>query len=344
MNLILKYTSSEVINSELSVNPIYALMLTGNVVSDGGRGMKEYYGLSDEVWNKVYSPYIPFHTFSLDPVLLRPKSRGYVKLRSANPYDHPIINPRYLTKQEDILTMVEGMKISMAIGMSAPFKKFGAKLFATVFPGCEHYAYLSDEYLACVARMYTLTIYHPVGTCKMGLPMDPDTVVDPELKVLGIAGLRVVDGSIMPDIISGNTNAPIMMIAEKAADMIKGVQIRPQPSPIKPDYSSVLAYSSENLISDNLINEGPLYHHQGSAPGMIVSESMTDEEIVQAASEQQKNKVAQVVQGVVSKLPLPSAVPKLRLNRSDGQNPKSNAGSVEIKLPTPDSSLNGAYN
>ena len=269
--------------------------------------MKEYYGLSDEVWNKVYAPYVPFHTFSLDPVLLRPKSRGYVKLRSGNPYDHPIINPRYLTKQEDVLTLVEGMKISMAIGMSPAFKKFGAKPFQTVFPGCEHYGYLSDEYLACVARTYTLTIYHPVGTCKMGLPMDPETVVDPELKVLGIAGLRVVDGSVMPSIISGNTNAPIMMIAEKAADLIKGVLIPSQPSPIRPDYSSVITTGSLGsegsfLHSNSIASEGPSLHSNSIASGYTVSESMTDEQIVAAASEQQKGIISKLPKDIVSSL------------------------------------------
>ena len=225
-----------------------------NVISDGGRSMKDYYGLKDEIWNAVYSPYAPFHTFSLDPVLLRPKSKGFLKLRSANPYDHPIIDPRYLTDPDDIMTMVEGMKISMAIGLSPAFKKFGAQPFKTKFPGCIHYEYLSDEYLACVARTYTLTIYHPVGTCKMGLPSDPSTVVDPELKVLGIAGLRVVDGSVMPRIISGNTNAPIMMIAERAADMIKGILLPPLRGPIRGDYSNNhQVVIDQNTIPDAII-------------------------------------------------------------------------------------------
>lgn len=330
------------------------MLLTGNVVSDGGRGMKEYYGLTDGVWNKVYAPYVPFHTFSLDPVLLRPKSRGYVKLRSANPYDHPIINPRYLTKQEDVLTIVEGMKISMAIGMSPAFKKFGAKPFQTVFPGCEHYPYLSDEYLACVARTYTLTIYHPVGTCKMGLPMDPDTVVDPELKVLGIAGLRVVDGSVMPEIISGNTNAPIMMIAEKAADMIKGVLIPAQSSPIKPDYSSVLmnaAVDEGSSLINSVFNEGPLHHgsmNSISSSGYEMSESMTNEQIVAAASEQvEKQKTssaAEVVKSIVSSTSstFPSQAPSLTpFNSSNG--PRLKIAGARIKIPAPISSLLGAY-
>lgn len=153
--------------------------------------------------------------------MLRPKSRGYIKLRSVNPYDHPIIDPKYFTHPEDIHVMVEGMKLCIAIGISPPFRKYGSQLFRTKFPGCESYPFLSDEYLACVARSYTATIYHPAGTCKMGSAWDPTAVVDPRLRVLGVRGLRVVDASIMPTIVSGNTNAPVIMIAERAADFIK---------------------------------------------------------------------------------------------------------------------------
>jgi len=153
-------------------------------------------------------------SFSIDPVLLRPKSRGFLKLRSRNPYDHPLIDPRYLSHPEDVATMVEGMKLAIEIGSSLPFRRlFGSRFFDLPLPGCGHLLFLSDRYLECVARTLTWTIYHPVGTCKMGLPRrDPTAVVDPQLRVLGgVRGLRVVDASIMPNIVSGERSGWLVL-------------------------------------------------------------------------------------------------------------------------------------
>ena len=191
----------------------------------------------------MYFPLVGKQCFSLFPVILRPKSRGYLKLRSRDPHDPPIIEPRYLTHPHDVTTMVEAMKIAMRVGEAPPIKQgLGAKLIDRVVPGehvcvsrganyslkgCEHYALYSDEYLACLARTLTHTIYHPIGTCKMGNINDVSAVVDPQLRVKGVRGLRVADGSVMPRLVSGNTNAPIIMIAEKAADLIRGQRLRP---------------------------------------------------------------------------------------------------------------------
>lgn len=118
--------------------------------------------------------------------------------------------------------LADSLKLCIKMALSKPFQKFKVRLWDRTWAGCEQYRPYSDEYLECLTRSYSATIYHPVGTAKMGPPDDPMAVVDPQLRVYGVYGLRVIDGSIMPKIVSGNTNAPIIMIGEKGADLIKG--------------------------------------------------------------------------------------------------------------------------
>ncbi|GFU37616.1 glucose dehydrogenase [Nephila pilipes] len=197
-------------------------MASGSPASDYGQILKDAVGMTNLVYRKVYAPYTGKNTFTFFPCNLRPKSKGTIRLKSADPRDHPLIDPNLFEDEDDLNRLVEVMKACVHLVQNTKaFKKIGAKMFQTKYPACLQYPIYSDPYLRCVGRKYSFNLYHPVGTCKMGSLSDPTTVVDPRLRVKGIKNLRVVDGSIMPRLVSGNTNAPIIMIAEKASDMIK---------------------------------------------------------------------------------------------------------------------------
>ncbi len=155
-----------------------------------------------------------FSAFTASVLQLRPESAGHLTLRSANMDDHPLIHPNYLATPTDCRTLVKGIQIARRISQVEPLKSNITEEHA---PGRE--VPLEDEEATLDwARRTSVTIYHPTGTCKMGI--DEMAVVDPRLRVRGIGGLRVADASIMPQIVSGNTNAPAIMIGEKASDMI----------------------------------------------------------------------------------------------------------------------------
>ena len=155
-----------------------------------------------------------FSAFTASVLQLRPESKGYLTLKSPNYLDHPNIHPNYLATATDCNTIVKGVQIARKIAEHEPLKKHILEEYA---PGSD--VPLNDEEgtLDWVRRT-AVTIYHPSGTCKMGT--DEMSVVTPTLKVRGLEGLRVADASIMPSITSGNTNAPAIMIGEKASDLI----------------------------------------------------------------------------------------------------------------------------
>jgi choline dehydrogenase len=154
------------------------------------------------------------HGFTVVAALLRPQSRGRITLASSDPFDQPVIDPAYLRESADLQTLLEGLRLCRRLVYTAAFAPFRG---AEISPGAAAH---SDAAVIDAIRNTAETCYHPVGTCKMG--QDPLAVVDPLLRVHGVAGLRVVDASIMPTIVSGTTNAPTLMIAERTAALITG--------------------------------------------------------------------------------------------------------------------------
>ena len=157
----------------------------------------------------------PGHGYMLHACQLRPHSKGFIGLASADPLAAPLIQPNYLSDSHDLAVLIKAVKMARKIFAQAAFDSYRGK---EEVPGD---ALQTDDQLAQSIRQNAETIYHPVGTCRMGV--DADAVVDGECRVKGMAGLRVIDASVMPTLIGGNTNAPTIMIAEKMADHLRGL-------------------------------------------------------------------------------------------------------------------------
>jgi choline dehydrogenase len=197
--------------------------LTSNVGEGGGFIKTSFAGATPDVQFHFGPAYfinhgltrIERHGFTSGPTLVRPRSVGRILLRSGNPLEAPRIFANYYSDSHDLDVMVEGIRITRMITHSKALAKYRGH---ETHPG--EGAQSDQELRAHVCKM-SETLYHPVGTCKMGASKDASAVVDSELRVHGVEGLRVIDASIMPIVPGGNTNAPTIMIAEKAADMIK---------------------------------------------------------------------------------------------------------------------------
>lgn len=187
---------------------------------------------------------LQMHAFGLHMCALRPESRGFVSLKSADPNDTPLIQPNSLSAEADLVTLREAVRIARRIVAQPAFDAYRGE---ELNPGAHA---RTDDEIDDFIRRTAITIYHPVGTARMG--NDPMAVVDASLKVRGIEGLRVVDASIMPTLVGGNTNAPVMMIAEKAADLILG---RP---PLPPEHRKVAEDRQERLSARSTATAHPV--------------------------------------------------------------------------------------
>ncbi|XP_053402715.1 glucose dehydrogenase [FAD, quinone]-like [Mercenaria mercenaria] len=161
--------------------------------------------------------------FSFVIINTHPKSRGTVRLRSNDPFDHPILDPRYLQEQTDVDDLIAGIRVWEKYIETPTMKGLGCNVDDMRKSFCLQHEFRSDAYWECMIRCLAVTGYHICCTCKMGALDDPTAVLDPSLRVKGIKGLRVVDLSAFPNVTVGNTNTPTVMLAEKAADLIRGM-------------------------------------------------------------------------------------------------------------------------
>lgn len=189
--------------------------------SDDGTTIARGIHMASWLYNDVYRPIENVDSFTLLFILLHPKSKGYMRLRSKDPFEQPMLFGNYLSHPDDVATIIAGIRYLIKMAETSPFKKYGTKLYEKKFPNCDKFAFGSDEYWECAIRTVTMTLHHQISTCKMGPTSDPEAVVDPKLHVYGVNNLRVVDSSIIPNTIAAHTNGPAIMIGEKAADIIK---------------------------------------------------------------------------------------------------------------------------
>lgn len=198
--------------------------------------------LNRDVLFKYLAPYSLSDGTMYAVTLVRPRSTGTVTLASANPRDAPIIDYNLFQDPRDLEAMVQGCKLILNITQTPAMQAIETKQFNTPLIPCSKYPFNSDPYLRCLVQTLTYTIYHPTSTAKMGDDNDPMAVLDPYLRVRGVAGLRVIDASAMPEVPTGNTNVPTIVLAERAADLIKGQTLKPRSLPYS-SQESILSYN-----------------------------------------------------------------------------------------------------
>ncbi|XP_076629978.1 LOW QUALITY PROTEIN: glucose dehydrogenase [FAD, quinone] [Colletes latitarsis] len=198
-----------------NVPDLQIMMMPLGSSKDNGVVLKKAMGISDKVYNEYFAPVVYKDTITIAPVLLHPKSKGEVKLRSGDPSDPPLIDPKYLSNKDDIAILVDGLRFVKKLVETDAMKTVGASIYEKHFPGCENETFDSTKYWECYVQHLTLTSYHPASTCRMG------DVVDQTFRVRGVTNLYAIDASVLPSLPSGNINAAVLMLVEKAARIFK---------------------------------------------------------------------------------------------------------------------------
>ncbi|XP_031636392.1 glucose dehydrogenase [FAD, quinone]-like [Contarinia nasturtii] len=155
------------------------------------------------------------------PTLLKPKSSGFIELESTSPSDKPRIVPNYFSHNDDMTTMLRAVKQQISLENTQSYRKHEGEFLKLPLTECDEFEFKSDDYLKCYIKYFSSTLFHPAGTSKMGPDSDADAVVDSRLNVRGVKRLRQIDAGIMPELVSANTNAAVIMIGERGADFIK---------------------------------------------------------------------------------------------------------------------------
>lgn len=198
------------------------LFLGGGFQTDRGAVFRRVFRISDETYNTLFKPVEDIPTFQIFPILLHPRSSGYVKLKSNNPFSWPRAYGNFFNDGNDIETLLAGIRQAERIVKSPAFQKYNAQILPNKLPACSNLVFDSDDYWRCAIRHLSAPFdFDQMGTCKMGPSFDPEAVVDNHLHVHGIKNLRVVDPSVIPLPLSGHINIPATMIGEKAADLVK---------------------------------------------------------------------------------------------------------------------------
>jgi choline dehydrogenase-like flavoprotein len=207
------------VNKSGSLSLKYWVFTIFNTTSNTNNGWPNGYIQGETFYDTLQCKYI----YRYVAINIRPKSRGTIRLFSNDSSDEPSIDPNFNSVEEDIQTLMEIIREAQRLHESPEFSEYTEKYNSPV-SGCEPCAdntYDCDSYLRCVILRKSESYWHPVGSCRMGSENDDNAVVDERLRVRNVFGLRVIDASVMPQITSGNTNAPTIMIAERGAQFIK---------------------------------------------------------------------------------------------------------------------------
>lgn len=208
------------LNVSSHIQDLSFILLPVGMVADHGIHLRKILNIRDDIWDEHFKPLLGQTTISILPVLLHPKSRGNVRLASNNSKDAPIIEPNYLTQDDDIKKLITGIRIIEKLVETPAMQKFGAEINPKPFPGCQKHFSDSYDYWECYIRHMTLTMFHPVGTCKVGAVNDTATVVLNDFRVKNIEKLFVVDGSVLDKAPSANPHAIIAMLAQKFVKIV----------------------------------------------------------------------------------------------------------------------------